>query len=209
MLKSAGAATGGAKITGTGKLIAQDTEIVGGTGGWTATPSGSNAQTVTIASTAVAGQATITGSTESAETALLTAGAGATITQKAGTVSNSLALATVTIDLKGDATKVGEIFIQAHTSEPAKVTLNAATAIIKTANSGSSATISTDGVLVATSVTNTIVAATSTAPTIAGTSTTGLLVSLTGNTGKFITGNTTTEGQLVGLSSVSKVATGG
>jgi hypothetical protein len=119
--------TGGAKITGTGKLTAQDAEIVGGTGGWLAVlASGSTAATVTIASTATNGQATITGSATS-HTASLKGGAGAAITQKSGTVSNSLTLTTVTVDLSAD----GSFTLKGATTNGAKVVLVAVTAIIK------------------------------------------------------------------------------
>jgi hypothetical protein len=119
--------TGGAKITGTGKLTAQDAEIVGGTGGWLAVlDSGTAEESVTIASTATAGQATITGSTD-ATTASLKGGAGATITQKSGTASNSLTLTTVTVDLSAD----GSFTLKGAGTNGATVVLASTAAIIK------------------------------------------------------------------------------
>ncbi|GHU45071.1 hypothetical protein FACS1894190_17050 [Spirochaetia bacterium] len=121
---------GGAKITGTGKLVAGKTEI---TGGWQAVPSNDNTQTVTIASSTTAGQASITGSANSG-TALLEAAAGASITQLAG-AGNNLTITTVTIELGGTiatSTTVGAINLteSAAAGEGGKITLAAATSII-------------------------------------------------------------------------------
>ncbi|GHU43925.1 hypothetical protein FACS1894190_14860 [Spirochaetia bacterium] len=195
---------GGAKITGTGKLVAGKTEIVGG---WQAVPSNDNTQTVTIASSMTPGQASIEGSANAGGTALLEAAAGASITQLAG-LSNNLTITTVTIELGGTAAKVGELVLEAHGTNPAKVTLDAATSVITAANTGTTSAISTDGVLVASTADGKIVAESTTAPTLAGAPTSGLLVSIIGASGRFITGNTTTAGQKVSLNGNSKITTG-
>jgi hypothetical protein len=123
VLATAGATTGGAKLTGVGKLTAQDLEIVGGDG-WTANlTTGNTAAQVTIASTATAGQSSITGGTSTA----LIGGTDATITQKAGTASNSLTLTTVTVDVS----TAGSLVLKGAASNGAKVSLTASTAIIK------------------------------------------------------------------------------
>jgi hypothetical protein len=113
------ASSDGALLTGTGKLTAQATEIVGGTDGWQAVGASG---TVTIASTGTAGSSTITGST-----GVLTAqGEGATITQLAVTDSNLTATANTVINFDTD----GALVLKAG-SNKAKITLAATTAILK------------------------------------------------------------------------------
>ncbi|MDR1230960.1 MAG: hypothetical protein LBK61_06115 [Spirochaetaceae bacterium] len=85
--------SGGAKITGTGKVKAGKTEIVGGAAGWQAV---GDSGTVTIA-VPLETTATIT----AADTAVLTAqGAGATITQLAGEGNGLTIAANTEINLK-------------------------------------------------------------------------------------------------------------
>jgi hypothetical protein len=124
VLKTAAGTSGGAALAGAGKLVAQKTQISGGTGGWTANLTGTgDAAVVTIASTDTTGKATITGGTATA----LVGGAGATIVQDSGESTNELALATVTLDLS----TAGSLTLTGDDSNGAKVTLAAATAIIK------------------------------------------------------------------------------
>jgi hypothetical protein len=119
----------GAKITGTGKLTAQDLELSGGTGGWAASlDTGTAAETVTIASTTTGGVATITGST-SVTTASLIGGEGAAILQKnSGTAANTLTLVTVSVDLS----TAGTITLAGGATTPAKLTLTDEDVTIKT-----------------------------------------------------------------------------
>ena len=147
VLTPAQATTGGAKITGAGKLTAQDTEISGGEGGWTANSSGTSGKPITtIASTATPGQATITG-TDDTDKAVLTGGAGATITQKAGTTDNKLTLTTVTIDLSA----AGNLTLKGDATNGASVVLVAATAIIK--GTGTAGAVTTNNITAIGSVT--------------------------------------------------------
>jgi hypothetical protein len=81
-------ATGGAKLTGAGAVTAQLTSRSGGEGGWQAVNPSSTGN-ITIASTATAGDSSITGSTA---TVVLTAGTGATITQAAGASTDGLTI---------------------------------------------------------------------------------------------------------------------
>jgi hypothetical protein len=127
-----GADSDGAKLTGAGKLTAQDLEVVGGTGGWTATTAN-----VTIASTATAGQSSITGGSS----AVLTGGTDATITQNAGTSGNSLTLTTVTVDVS----TAGSLVLKGDATNGAKVAMGANTSIIK-AGSDSTNTVTSPAI---------------------------------------------------------------
>jgi hypothetical protein len=118
-------ATGGAKLVGAGKLTAGATEIVGGKDGWQAV---GTSGTVTIASV-TASTASITAS---AATVVWTAqGAGATITQLAGTSGNGLTIAAATvIALRGtNLVQIGAITLGGGTN-PAVLTLANTTAKI-------------------------------------------------------------------------------
>jgi hypothetical protein len=134
LTSGASSSANGAKLDGAGKLTAQSLEI---SGAWEVKPSDTNVQTVTIASTATAGKATITGSTQSGGDALLVGGTTGRITQKAGTNANALTLTTVTIDVSAN----GEILLIGADSDGANLVLVAATAIIKGAGDGSSVTV--------------------------------------------------------------------
>jgi hypothetical protein len=144
VLNTAGGTSGGAALAGAGKLVAQKTQISGGTGGWTANlTTGTAAAVVTIANTATAGKATITGGGSTA----LVGGANATIVQASGESTNELALATVTLDLSAN----GSLTLTGAATNGAKVTLAANTAIIK--GSGSSSAITASGITAIGSVT--------------------------------------------------------
>jgi hypothetical protein len=117
----------GAKITGTGNLTAQDLEIVGGPGGWQALKTGSagGATYVTIASTAITGQANIIGNTNDA---YLKGGTDAIIKQKAGTNKNRLALKDVTVDVS----EAGSLIVAADNAEKGNLFLDGTNSIVKT-----------------------------------------------------------------------------
>jgi hypothetical protein len=127
----------GAKLTGTGKLTAGETEIAGGSGGWEAVafnPTGNAplAKNIIIKD-AGSNAATITGASDgSTVTSVLKGGASAIITQKGGTSGNSLTLTTVTVDVS----EAGSIELIGAASDGAKLALSAATAIVKGSGSG-------------------------------------------------------------------------
>jgi hypothetical protein len=113
--------SGGAKLSGAGKVVAAKTEI---TGVWQAVGASG---TVTITATD-ANASVITG-----DTAVLTAGAGGTITQTAGASNNLTIAANTTIALGGTdaSTPVGKISLTKGT-DPGKLTLSDTTSIIFT-----------------------------------------------------------------------------
>jgi hypothetical protein len=115
----------GATLTGAGKVVAAHTEIVGGTGGWTAVGASS---TVTIAATGAD-----TSSITAAADGVLTAGANATITQLVA-VNNNLTIAAGTTVALGNATgsKVGEIVLTGDNTNPGQLTLTDNTSTITT-----------------------------------------------------------------------------
>jgi filamentous hemagglutinin len=113
-----------AKITGLGKLSVNGTEIIGGSGGWSSKPSTTTAETITIASTAVAGVNTITGSAATGSS-ILVGGTDASITQPA-IVNNNLTLSKVKIDLSENGSLV--LIGSATTDTGAKITLGVSTA---------------------------------------------------------------------------------
>jgi hypothetical protein len=120
-----GDGSNGAKLTGTGKVVAAQTEIVGGTGGWTAVGASS---TVTIAATD-ANASSITAATNG----VLTAGATATITQLAGANNNLTIAAGTTIALgNNEEAKLGEIVLTGASSNPGMLTLTDNTSTITT-----------------------------------------------------------------------------
>ena len=120
VLKGA-ADTGGAKLTGAGKLTAGKTEIVGGDSGWQAVGASGD---ITIASVSA-----VAASIEAASSGVFTAqGAGATITQATGSGNNLTIAANTEIALgTGGAIVLKK---QADTEDAAKITLPN-TAIIK------------------------------------------------------------------------------
>ncbi|MDR1786510.1 MAG: hypothetical protein LBR23_08665 [Spirochaetaceae bacterium] len=147
--------TGGAKLTGAGKVTAGSAEIVGGSSGWQAVGTG----TVTIAPTS----AVITTITASANTAVLTAqGAGAVITEKTGS-GNSLTIAASTVvDLKGTASAAaGSIVLTAGASNQGKLTLGDTTSkiLIGAGTGGSNAAGVSSITIGSATVTNTSLAA--------------------------------------------------
>jgi hypothetical protein len=103
------AAASGATLKGAGKVTAGYTEIIGGSTGWKATGTG----TVTIAMSSAKDSEI----TASATTAVLTAGAGAKITQLSGS-GNQLTIGTnTTIALSGTApTIVGTIVLKGNST---------------------------------------------------------------------------------------------
>jgi hypothetical protein len=115
-----GAASGGAKIVGTGKVKAGKTEIVGGTVGWQAVASDSS--TVTVAVTD-ANTATITAS--SGNVVLTAQGANATITQLAGANNGLTIEANTVIDFKTAASGGSLVLAKAADTHLAKITLAA------------------------------------------------------------------------------------
>ncbi|GHV19318.1 hypothetical protein FACS189494_00560 [Spirochaetia bacterium] len=187
--------TGGAKITGTGKLVAGKTEIVGGTGGWQAVGLGAaNDNTVTIAAVAgstVAVTANIASSGDQGAT--LTAGAGASITQLAGLSNNLTIAASTTIDLGGTiatSTTVGAINLteSAAAGEGGKITLFDATSIINVQAGASDAGASlsgAQGAFVTSQATGKITASSINSTTgvniVAGSTTTGRVNRITGS----------------------------
>jgi hypothetical protein len=111
--------TGGAKITGAGKVTAGLTEIVGGTSGWQAV--GTHSSDVTIASVSAVA-ASITAATGEVFTAQ---GAGATITQLPG-ASNALTIAANTeINLAGNGTTAAGKITLVSGPDPAKLAFGA------------------------------------------------------------------------------------
>jgi hypothetical protein len=114
----------GAKLTGTGKVVAGATEIVGGTNGWQAVNSGN--VIIAAGTAAKANEARITA------TSVLTAGAGATITQLA-VAGNNLEIAMNTIINLGNAAgkKSGSIVFKQSNINPAQVTLGFPNVVIK------------------------------------------------------------------------------
>jgi hypothetical protein len=141
---TSGLLTGGAKITGTGKLTAGKTEI---TGDWQAV--GTHASGVTIAATS-ADAATIT----AASGEVFTAGAGAKITQLTG-ANNNLTIATATvIDLGGTTSAVGSIVLKKDDTNPGKLSFGATGATVKTGNTGGNALGAVGGVFAASSSTD-------------------------------------------------------
>jgi hypothetical protein len=125
-----GAGTAGAKLTGTGKLTAGNTEISGGGAeGWQAL-NATNAEPVIIAS--VTTTASITGTAN----AKLVAGVGATIIQNAGAGNNLSIPANTTIELGGTTTEAGAIILknspEVGYTNAGKLTLAATTSVIKT-----------------------------------------------------------------------------
>jgi hypothetical protein len=119
------APTEGAKITGTGKVKAGKTEIVGGTGGWQAVGSSSATNTVTIAATSE-NKAKITGP----DAVVLTVqGVGASIRQLAGLDNDLIIEAKTNINFKtgGSLVLAKEDDTHAH---PAKITLEQTTKLM-------------------------------------------------------------------------------
>jgi hypothetical protein len=118
-----GADTTGAKLTGDGKVVAGDTEIIGGTNGWQAT----------VADTSIAIEAgAITGTGTNATLAAVTGG-GQAITQLAVEDNNLTIAANTIIDLGTDSgNNVGTIALtQAQlAAHPAQLTLTDATSVI-------------------------------------------------------------------------------
>jgi hypothetical protein len=115
----------GGKLIGDGKVVAAHTEIVGGTGGWTAV---GTSNTVTIAATD-ADVSSITATSDG----VLTAGAGATITQLA-VENNSLTIAASTVVALGnvESAKLGEIVLTGAAENPGLLTLATDTSKITT-----------------------------------------------------------------------------
>jgi hypothetical protein len=130
-----GGATGStaAKITGTGKVKAGKTDIVGGTGGWEAIGTAGDGNIITIAAlTADTALITAAGTNKP----VLTAGAGASITQNKGASNNLTIAADTKINLAGDISSVaivGTISLKESftADEGSKITLTAATSIIQ------------------------------------------------------------------------------
>jgi hypothetical protein len=126
LVLTSAADSGGAKLSGAGKVVAAKTEI---TGVWQAVGASG---TVTIAAT----DADESSITASADTAVLTAGTGGTITQGTGEDNNLKIAANTTIDLKGTIaapTAVGVIKLAESTTadQGGKLTLSTATSVIK------------------------------------------------------------------------------
>ncbi|MDR2758866.1 MAG: hypothetical protein LBB78_05760 [Spirochaetaceae bacterium] len=146
-LRLLGAAAGGTKITGRGKIIAGSTEIVGGTAGWQVY--GTDSIDI-IATSATASSIAVYPSTGTT-TSLKALGAGATITQKA-VASNNLNIGMNTkIDLGTDiataSRRAGEIILKnsaaGSAADNGKITLVDITSSIVTGNTASSATAAT------------------------------------------------------------------
>jgi hypothetical protein len=152
--RTRGTNAAGAKLSGAGKIVAAKTEI---TGGWQALGT-DNTGTVTIAAT----DADESSLTASAGTVVLTAGAGDTITQAAGEDNNLKIAVNTTIDLKGTIaapTAIGVIKLaeSATADQGGKLTLSAATSIIKVCSETDGAALSaTAGDFVTTAATGKI-----------------------------------------------------
>jgi Ni,Fe-hydrogenase III small subunit len=145
----------GAKLTGVGKVVAGNTEIVGSTGGWQVVGTGSVEIKALAAATASI--------TASVNTAVLTAGTGATIAQTKGASNNLTIAADTTIDLKGTiatGTSVGAISLEEDvtTNQGGKLTFAAGTSIVKIGSeTNAAAALGADsGVFVTTEATNKI-----------------------------------------------------
>jgi hypothetical protein len=198
----------GAKFTGAGKVTAGPTEIVGGSGGWSAVHASAANGTVTIAGGA--NGATITGG----ENVTFTAGANAVITQLAEASNNLTIAADTTINLGGSNAKVGEIVLTGGDA-PGQLTLTASSSKIITGNTVTSyntakplATTGTDSTATDTDFDTIGVAnvkgdgAQAQAKTSAGTpaddtASAGLLVELSGGTNGTVTGGDTGDDGLI------------
>jgi hypothetical protein len=123
-----GAAAAGAKITGSGKLVAGKTEIIGGPNGWEAKASATGA--VIIAAGASNNATTITA--DAAATSLV-AGDGAAIIQSGGVVNSLTIKATgatngntegvINLATGGSITLKADVYDAGGSSQPAKITL--------------------------------------------------------------------------------------
>jgi hypothetical protein len=118
--------SGGAKLTGAGKVSAGAAEIVGGNNGWQATHTNTTTGTVTIAAVTDA-TATITATSSAVLTA---AGEGATITQKARENNNLTIAGATTVALSAD----GKIELAKHANNPGKLIFGATGAQVSTGN---------------------------------------------------------------------------
>jgi hypothetical protein len=139
VILTAAATTTGAKLTGSGPLIAGNTDIVGGpadTAGWQAVYTTGTAGNITIAR-ATASTATITGSANNTFNAI---GPGAVITQRAGTGNSLTIAANTSIILSTTSTKTGEIILKNSPSltytSAGKIILTDGTSVIQTGNTG-------------------------------------------------------------------------
>jgi hypothetical protein len=140
----ASGATAGAKLTGTGKVVAGATEIVGGTGGWQAVGTGTIA--IEAGATGASTVKTVT-IAASATTSVLTAGTGATITQLAVANNNLTIGAATTIALGGTTgAALGSIILTNAGTNPGKLSFGGAGAQVTTGNTGGSALAAKAGV---------------------------------------------------------------
>jgi hypothetical protein len=122
---STGDESRGGKLTGDGKVVAGATEIVGGKGGWQAV--GAGTITIKVGETANANEATITATpgTSGTPSSVLTAGAGAIITQTAKD-DNSLTVAAATEIALGrgpNDTAVGKLILAGLANNPGEIKL--------------------------------------------------------------------------------------
>jgi hypothetical protein len=129
-----GDTSGGAKLTGGGRLVAGATEIVGGNDGWQAYGAASAGHNITIKAGAAGAAATVNTATITATTATTVfkaLGAGAKITQLAG-AGNKLLVDTATeIALEAGnaapAVAMGSLILIGHSSDPGEIGLVATT----------------------------------------------------------------------------------